>query len=50
MRNPWNRTPAENERLAALPKENRLLYRAYLLKESLADIYRNLCTPTRRAG
>lgn len=45
LRNPWNRTPAENERLAALPKENRLLYRAYLLKESLADIYRNLYTP-----
>jgi transposase len=45
LRNPWNRTPAENERLAALPKENRLLYRAYLLKESLAEIYRNLYTP-----
>jgi transposase len=45
LRNPWNRTPAQNERLAALPKENRLLYRAYLLKESLADIYRNLYTP-----
>lgn len=45
LRSPWNRTPAENERLAALPKENRLLYRAYLLKESLADIYRNLYTP-----
>lgn len=45
LRNPWNRTPAEDERLAALPNENRLLYRAYLLKESLADIYRNLYTP-----
>lgn len=45
LRNPWNMTPAENERLSALPKENRLLYRAYLLKESLADIYRKLYTP-----
>src|SRR5262249_54894437 len=36
LRSPRNRTPAENEHLAALPKENRLLYRAYLLKESLA--------------
>ncbi|HEX5051501.1 MAG TPA: ISL3 family transposase [Planctomycetota bacterium] len=46
LRNPWNVTPAEHERLAALPKQNRLLYRAYLLKESLAGIYRSLYTPT----
>ena len=45
LRNPWNATPAEHERLAVLPKQNRLIYRAYLLKESLADIYRNLYTP-----
>jgi transposase len=45
LRNPWNATPAEQERLSALPKQNRLLYRAYLLKEALADIYRNLYTP-----
>lgn len=44
LRNPWNATPAEQERLSALPKRNRLLYRAYLLKEALADIYRNLYT------
>lgn len=45
LRNPWNATPAEHERLSALPKHNRVLYRAYLLKEALADIYRNLYTP-----
>lgn len=45
LRNPWNATPAEKERLSVLPKRNRVLYRAYLLKEALADIYRNLYTP-----
>lgn len=44
LRNPWNVTPAEHERLADLPRQNRVLYRAYLLKESLADIYRSLYT------
>ena len=44
LRNPWNVTPAEHQRLADLPKQNRLLYRAYLLKESLAGIYRSLYT------
>lgn len=45
LRNPWNVTPAGHERLAELPRQNRLLYRAYLLKESLAGIYRSLYTP-----
>lgn len=45
LRNPWNATPAEHERLSVLPKQNKLLYRGYLLKEALADIYRSLCTP-----
>jgi transposase len=45
LRNPWNVTPAEHERLAELPRQNRLLYRAYLLKESLAGIYRRLYWP-----
>ena len=44
LRNPWNVTPAEHERLVDLPKQNRLIYRAYLLKESLAGIYRSLYT------
>jgi transposase len=45
LRNPWNATPSEQERLSALPRQNRVLYRAYLLKESLADIYRSLYSP-----
>lgn len=45
LRNPWNVTPSEHERLAALPRQNRVLYRAYLLKEALAGIYRSLYTP-----
>lgn len=45
LRNPWDVTPSEQERLSALPKRNRVLYRAYLLKEALADIYRSLYTP-----
>lgn len=45
LRNPWNATPREQQRLSALPKQNKLLYRGYLLKEALADIYRNLYTP-----
>jgi transposase len=44
LRNPWNVTPAEHQRLADLPKQNRRIYRAYLLKESLAGIYRSLYT------
>jgi transposase len=45
LRNPWNATPKDQERLSALPAQNKLLYRGYLLKEALADIYRNLYTP-----
>jgi transposase len=45
LRNPWNVTPSEGERLSVLPQQNKLLYRAYLLKEALAQIYRSLYTP-----
>ncbi len=45
LHNPWNVTPSQQERLSALPKKNRTLYRAYILKESLADIYRQLYSP-----
>lgn len=34
LRNPWNITPAEEEKLAELQRRYRPLYRAYLLKES----------------
>ena len=44
LHDPWNVTPAQHERLSILPKLNKLLYRAYLLKEGLAGIYRGLYT------
>lgn len=45
LRNPWNATPRDHEKLSALPRLNKSLYRGYLLKEALADIYRMLYTP-----
>ena len=45
LRNPWDVTQEEHERLAALPKKNQRLYRAYLMKEVFAEIYRSLCEP-----
>jgi transposase len=38
QKNPWNLTQPETERLALVQRNNRALYRAYLLKETLADI------------
>lgn len=38
QKNPWNLTQPETERLALVQRHNRPLYRAYLLKETLADI------------
>jgi transposase len=38
QKNPWNLTSFERERLSCLQRANRTLYRAYLLKESLAEI------------
>ena len=38
LKNPWNLTPLERERLAHLQRTNRRLYRGYLLKEALAEI------------
>ena len=37
-KNPWNLTGVERDKLAALPRLNRRLFRAYLLKEALAGI------------
>jgi transposase len=39
LKNPWNMNALEEERLAKLQHANRPLYRAYLLKESLAAIF-----------
>jgi transposase len=38
LKNPWNLTQKEAERLSGLPSQNARLYRAYLLKESFAAI------------
>ena len=38
QKNPWNLEPLEREKLASLQRTNKLLYRGYLLKESLAAI------------
>lgn len=38
LKNPWNLTPTQSARLSSLPRDNQRLYRAYLLKESFAEI------------
>jgi transposase len=38
LKNPWNLSRPEREKLSALPAVNRRLYRAYLLKEALATL------------
>ena len=37
LKSPWHLTPPEHARLSELQRTNRRLYRAYLLKEALAD-------------
>jgi len=39
LKNPWNLTAIEGEKLIEVQRDNRPLYRAYLLKESLAEIF-----------
>src|SRR5947209_2177158 len=39
LKNPWNLTRKEKQKLAAIQINNRPLYRAYLLKESFQSIY-----------
>lgn len=38
QKNPWNLTQPEHEKLSAVQRTNKRLYRAYLLKETLADV------------
>lgn len=38
LKNPWNLTRVEREKLSTLPAVNMRLYRAYLLKETLAAV------------
>lgn len=37
LKNPWNLTPNQQQRLSTLQQDNARLYRAYLLKESFAE-------------
>ena len=39
LKNPWNLTAVESDKLIEVQRDNRPLYRAYLLKESLAEIF-----------
>jgi transposase len=39
LKNPWNLTRKETQKLSSIQQTNRPLYRAYLLKESFQDIY-----------
>jgi transposase len=39
LKNPWNLTAVEGDKLVEVQRDNRPLYRAYLLKESLAEIF-----------
>ncbi len=45
LKRPWNVTPKQDEVLSDLARSNTKLYRAYLLKESLAGIYDRLLLP-----
>lgn len=45
LKRPWNVTPNQDETLSSLARSNTKLYRAYLLKESLAGIYDRLLLP-----
>lgn len=45
LKRPWNVTPNQGETLSDLARSNAKLYRAYLLKESLAGIYDRLLLP-----
>ena len=39
LKNPWNLTRQERQKLSDLQRNNRPIYRAYLLKESFQQIY-----------
>ncbi len=41
LKNPWNLTTKQEMKLASLQETNKRIYRAYLLKESFADIFRS---------
>lgn len=41
LKNPWNLTPIESQKLAVLQQVNKPIYRAYLLKETLCAVLDN---------
>ena len=45
LKRPWNVTPGQDETLSSVARSNVKLYRAYLLKETLAGIYDRLLLP-----
>jgi len=49
LKNPWDLSAKEWDKLAAIQKHNAPLYRAYLLKEALADIFREPSKATAEA-
>lgn len=46
VRNKWNLTRMDRERLSLVQKRNRRLYRAYLMKESLVEVLERHHVPT----
>ncbi len=49
LKNPWNLLPREWDKLSAIQKHNAPLYRAYLLKETLAAVFEEPDTDKARA-
>lgn len=49
LRKPWNLAPKEWDKLSAIQKHNAPLYRAYLLKEALADVFEETAVDRARA-
>lgn len=49
LKNPWDLSAKEWDKLSAIQKHNAPLYRAYLLKEALADIFREPSEETAEA-
>ena len=45
LKNPWNLTHRQDQALARVQQDNGRLYRAYLLKETLADTFDRIVTP-----
>jgi transposase len=45
LKNPWNLTQRQEQALASLQRDNRRLFRAYLLKEAFAEIFRSITAP-----